>query len=57
MHVNLEKVASYTKHVFHKRDMKIMLTKVSNTSLMFNMNQGGDKDVVDGLNNNSSRFP
>ena len=57
MHVNLEKVTSYTKHVFHERDMKIMLTKVSNTSLMFNRNHGEDKDVVDGINNNLSRFP
>ena len=37
--------------------MKKMLSKVSNTSLMFNMNHGGDKDVVNGLNNNSSGFP
>ena len=34
----LEEVSPYTKHAFHERDMKIMLTKVSNTSLMFNMN-------------------
>ena len=26
--------------------MKIMLTKVSNTNLMFNMNQGGDKMLL-----------
>ena len=48
MHVNLEEVTSYTKHVFHERDMKIMLTKVSNTSLMFNMNHGGDKMLLMG---------
>ena len=48
MHVNLEKVTSYTKHVFHEWDMKIMLTKVSNTSLMFNMNHGGDKMLLMG---------
>ena len=39
----LEEVTSYTIHVFHERDMKIMLTKVSNTSLMFNMNHGVDR--------------
>ena len=48
MHVNLQKVTSYTKQVFHKRDMKIMLTKVSNTSLMFNMNHGGVKMLLMG---------
>ena len=48
MHVNLEKVTSYTKHVFHERDMKIMLTKVSNTSLVFNMSHGGDKMLLMG---------
>ena len=31
--------------------------KVSITSLMFNIIHGKDKDVVDGLNNNSSMFP
>ena len=36
--------------------MKKMLSKVSNTSLMFT-NHGGEKDVVNGLNNNSSGFP
>ena len=34
-----------------------MLSKVSNTSLTFNMNHGQDENVVNGLNNNSSRFP
>ena len=34
-----------------------MLIEVSNTSWMFNTNHGGDKDVVDGLNSNSSGFP
>ena len=48
VHVNLEKITSYTKHILHERDMKIMLTKVSNTSLMFNMNHGGDKMLLMG---------
>ena len=41
----------------HEWDMKIMLIEVSNTSWMFNTNHGEDKNVADGLNNNSSRFP
>ena len=57
MHVNLEKVTSYTKHVLHEWGMKIMLTKVANSSLIFNMNHGDDEIVVNGLNNNLSRFP
>ena len=40
-------------HFFHPtytswRDMKIMLTQVSNTRLMFNMNHGGDKMLLMG---------
>ena len=42
--------------MLHERNMKIMLIEVSNTSWMFNTNHGEDKDVVDGLNNNSSWF-
>ena len=53
----LEEVTSSSGHMLHARNMKIMLIEVSNTSWMFNTNHGGDKDVVDGLNNNSSRFP
>jgi hypothetical protein len=37
--------------------MKAMLTKFPTLGIMFNMNHREDKDVADGLNNNSSRFP
>ena len=57
MHVNQRRSLLSSKHMLHARNMKIMLIEVSNTSWMFNTNHGGDKDVVDGLNNNSSRFP
>ena len=53
----LEEVTSYTKHILHERDMKVMLIKVPNASLMFNANHGDDNYVADGLNNNSSMFP
>ena len=53
----LKEVTSSSGHMLHARDMKIMLIKVSNTSWMFNMNHGGDKNAADGLNNNSSEFP
>ena len=43
--------------MLHERDTKKMLSQISNTSSMFNTNHGGDKDVVDGLNNKSSGFP
>ena len=33
-----------------------MLAQVSNTSLMFNMSRGEDKNVADGLSNNLSKF-
>ena len=33
-----------------------MLSKVSNANLDVQPNHGGDKDVVDGLNNNSLEF-
>ena len=56
-HVNLEKITSYTKHILHERDMKIMLTKVSNTSFNVQHNHGDDKYAADGHNNNSSGFP
>ena len=57
MHVNQRESLLSSKHILHERGVKKMITQVSNTSLMFIMNYGGDKDVVDGLNNNSSRFP
>ena len=57
MHVNMRKSLLTFEHMLHERDMKIMLTQVSNTSLMFNMNHVEDKIVVDGLNNKSSKFP
>ena len=57
MHVNLEKITSYTKHILHEWDMKIMLTKVSNTSFNVQHNHADDNYAADGLNNNSSRFP
>ena len=41
-----EGVTSFIQHMLHERDMKIMLIKVSNTSLMFNMIHGGDKMLV-----------
>ena len=44
----LEEVTSFIQHMLHERDMKIMLIKVSNTSLMFNMNHGGDKMLLMG---------
>ena len=57
MHVNQRKSLLSAEHMLHERVMKIMLIKVSNTSWMFNMNHGDDRNVADGLNNNSSRFP
>ena len=36
------------EHMLHERDMKIKLIKVSNTSIMFNMNHGGDKMLLMG---------
>ena len=53
LHVNQRKSLLSSKHMFHERDMRIMLTQVSNTSLMFNMNHGEDKNVADGLNKSS----
>ena len=43
-----DKVTSFIQHILHKWDLKIMLIKVSNTSLMFNMNHGGDKMLLMG---------
>ena len=57
MHMNWRKSLLTSEHMLHARDMKIMLIEVSNTSLMSNKNHEEDKDVVDGLSNNSSRFP
>ena len=48
MHVIQRKSLLSSKHILHKRGMKKMLTQVSNTSLMFNMNDGGDKMLLMG---------
>ena len=44
----LEEVTSFIQHILHDRYMKKILTQVSNTSLMFNMNHGGDKMLLMG---------
>ena len=36
MHVNQRKSLLLSKHILHERGMKKMLSKVSNTNLMFN---------------------
>ena len=38
MHVNQRKSLLLSKHILHERGMKKMLSKVSNTNLMFNNN-------------------
>ena len=48
MHVNQRKSLLSSKHILHERGMKKMLTQVSNTRLMFNMNHGGDKMLLMG---------
>ena len=57
MHVNQRKSLLSSKHMLYEQSMKIMLMEVSNTSWMFNTNNGEDNNVADGLTNNSSRFP
>ena len=38
-----KEVTSFIQHILHERGMKKMLTQVSYTSWMFNMNHGGDE--------------
>ena len=53
----LEEVTSFIRTYTSWAEHEGNAYKVSNTSWMFNTNHGEDKDVVDGLNNNLSKFP
>ena len=46
--MNERKSLLSSKHILHERGMKKMLTQVSNTSWMFNMDHGGDKMLLMG---------
>ena len=43
-----KEVTFSSKHMLPARDTKIMVTKVTNISLMFNMNHGGDQMLLMG---------
>ena len=56
MHVNQRKSLLLSKHILHERGMKKMLSKVSNTSLMFDMSHGENKMLLMGSTTTHRNF-
>ena len=54
--LELTAATSFTQHMLHEWDMKLMLPDVSNTSWMFNTNHGGDKMLLMGSTTTHRNF-